>query len=68
MSNHLKISQIDNRGQIVIPKEIREKLKISPGTGFYIYNISSDGILLKKIPNILPDIGLAKKELRRFKK
>ena len=64
----LKISQIDNRGQIVIPKEIREKLKISPGTGFYIYNISNDGILLKKIPDISPNIEQVKKELKRFKK
>ena len=65
----LKISQIDNRGQIVIPKEIREKLKISPGTGFYIYDISNDGILLKKIPNIQPNIEQAQRELkRRFRK
>jgi AbrB family looped-hinge helix DNA binding protein len=64
----LKISQIDSRGQIVIPKEIREKLKISSGTGFYIYDISNDGILLKKIPDISPNIEQVKKELKRFKK
>jgi AbrB family looped-hinge helix DNA binding protein len=45
-----KIVQADARGQIVIPKDIRNELKIDEGTGFYMYTISEEGILLKKIP------------------
>jgi AbrB family looped-hinge helix DNA binding protein len=67
--NKPKISQIDNRGQIVIPKEIRQKLNISAGTGFYIYDLSNDGILLKKIPEVSVNIEQAQREIkRRFKK
>jgi AbrB family looped-hinge helix DNA binding protein len=45
-----KIVQCDKRGQIVIPKDIREELGIGEGTGFWAFSISDEGILLKKIP------------------
>jgi AbrB family looped-hinge helix DNA binding protein len=45
-----KIVQCDSRGQIVIPKDIRIELGIDESTGFYMYAITSEGILLKKIP------------------
>jgi AbrB family looped-hinge helix DNA binding protein len=45
-----KIVQCDKRGQIVIPKDMREELGIDEGTGFWMYSISDEGILLKKIP------------------
>lgn len=41
--------QCDKRGQIVIPKEIRLDLGIEEGTGFFMYSISDEGILLKKV-------------------
>ena len=50
MKKYPKIVQCDSRGQIVIPKDIRTELKIDEGTGFYIYSIKDEGILLKKIP------------------
>lgn len=52
MSKAVKILQVDSRGQVVIPKELRDKLKISNGTGFYVYELSKDSIILKKIPDI----------------
>jgi AbrB family looped-hinge helix DNA binding protein len=45
-----KIVQADTRGQVVIPKDIRNQLGIEEGTGFYMYSIGEEGILLKKIP------------------
>jgi AbrB family looped-hinge helix DNA binding protein len=45
-----KIVQADARGQIVIPKDLRSALGIDEGTGFYMYSIGQDGILLKRIP------------------
>ena len=63
-----KIVQIDSRGQIVIPKELRDKLKISEGTGFFIYELSSDSVLLKKIPEPASSLNQAKKQARRLNK
>ncbi len=50
MKKYPKIVQIDARGQIVIPKDIRNELKAFEGTGFFVYSIDNEGILLKKIP------------------
>jgi AbrB family looped-hinge helix DNA binding protein len=49
MKKYPKIVQCDKRGQIVIPKDIRHELDIEEGTGFFMYAISDEGILLKKI-------------------
>lgn len=51
MKKYPKIVQVDARGQIVIPKDIRQELKIDEGTGFYMYTVTDEGILLKKIDN-----------------
>ena len=45
---YAKIVQADKRGQIVIPKNIREELAIEDGAGFWIYK-TEDGIYLEKI-------------------
>lgn len=49
MKRYPKIVQCDSRGQIVIPKDIRQELDIAEGTGFWMYSITDEGILLKKI-------------------
>jgi AbrB family looped-hinge helix DNA binding protein len=49
MKKYPKLIQCDKRGQIVIPKDIRNELKIDEGTGFWMYSITDEGILLKKI-------------------
>lgn len=49
MKRYPKIVQCDNRGQIVIPKDVRRDLNIEEGTGFFMYTITKEGILLKKI-------------------
>ena len=49
MKKYPKLVQCDKRGQIVIPKDIRRELGIDEGTGFWIYAITDEGILLKKI-------------------
>jgi AbrB family looped-hinge helix DNA binding protein len=50
-----KLVQCDKRGQIVIPKDIRRELKIDEGTGFWMYTITEEGILLKKVES--PSLG-----------
>ena len=49
MKKYPKIIQIDGRGQIVIPKDIRNDLGIEEGTGFWVYSVTDEGILLKKL-------------------
>ena len=44
-----KIVQVDKRGQIVIPKDVRTELNISSKTNLWVYSITDEGILLKKI-------------------
>ena len=41
--------QCDARGQIVIPKDVRTELGIDEGTGFWMFTITDEGILLKTI-------------------
>ena len=55
MKKYAKIVQADARGQIVIPKEVRTELNIEEGTGFYVYLIENEGIVLKSIP--LKELG-----------
>jgi len=57
-----KLVQCDKRGQIVIPKEVRQDLGIEEGTGFYMYVVTEEGILLKKLdePNLENDPTLHK--------
>ena len=50
MKKYAKLVQVDSRGQIVIPKEVRQELGIEEGTGFYLYVIENEGILMKTIP------------------
>jgi AbrB family looped-hinge helix DNA binding protein len=50
MKKFAKLVQSDRRGQIVIPKEVRQELGIQEGTGFFLYSIDNEGILLKIVP------------------
>jgi AbrB family looped-hinge helix DNA binding protein len=43
-----KIVQVDKRGQIVIPKEVRDELDIDAKTTFSVYSVTDEAILLKK--------------------
>ncbi|MBN1544361.1 AbrB/MazE/SpoVT family DNA-binding domain-containing protein [Candidatus Woesearchaeota archaeon] len=50
MKKYPKIVQCDARGQIVIPKDIRQELEIEEGSAFWMYSITEEGILLKLVP------------------
>ena len=49
MKKYPKTIKCDDRGQLVIPKAIRAELGINEGTGFWMHEITHEGILLKKI-------------------
>ena len=48
MAKNPRVVQVDKRGQVVIPKGVRESLGIEESTAFWMYE-TDDGILLKKI-------------------
>ncbi len=50
MKKYPKVVQCDSRGQIVIPKDVRRNLEIGEGSAFYMYTVTDEGILLKKLP------------------
>lgn len=50
MKKYPKVVQCDSRGQIVIPKDVRRSLEIGEGSAFYMYTVTDEGILLKKLP------------------
>lgn len=49
MKKYPRIVQSDKRGQIVIPKDIREELGLEEGSAFWVYSVGDEGILLKKV-------------------
>ncbi|OIO65704.1 hypothetical protein AUJ68_02220 [Candidatus Woesearchaeota archaeon CG1_02_57_44] len=49
MKRFPRMVQVDGRGQLVIPKDVRDELGIEEGTGFWVYVVTDEGILLKKI-------------------
>ena len=61
MKRTVKIVQSDKRGQIVIPKSTRTKLKIEEGAAFWVYELG-DGIYLKKVE--APSLKSIKKQIK----
>ncbi len=47
MERYPRIVQVDKRGQIVIPKEVRKELGITSRIPMWVYSIGEEGILLK---------------------
>lgn len=48
MSLNINLTKLSSKGQVVIPKNIREKMKLRDGTPFVIV-LNEDTICLKKI-------------------
>ncbi|MBT3463391.1 AbrB/MazE/SpoVT family DNA-binding domain-containing protein [archaeon] len=70
MKKYPKVIQPDSRGQIVIPKDIRSELGIDESTAFWIYSITNEGILLKKVdtPNLSKNDKIIKEISDKSKK
>lgn len=45
------MTKMTSKGQVVIPKDIREKAKIEEGERFFVYG-SEDSIILKRVKNM----------------
>ncbi len=42
------LTKVDEKGRIVIPKEIRKKLKIKPGEEFVVTELDGDTLIVKR--------------------
>ena len=51
----MPVGKLSKRGQIVIPKEIRDRMGIKPGDGI-IFKIQDGKIILEKIQEKVKDI------------
>lgn len=46
---NMVVTKVDEKGRILLPKNIRDKMNIKPGEEFLIANIDKDAVLLKRI-------------------
>jgi len=70
MSNGTDLVKMSDKGQLVVPQDIRENLNLSPGERFVAFAVQ-DGVLFKKvdIPKVKLDFNsLAKEVEAQFKK
>lgn len=45
----MPLTKVDEKGRILLPKEIREKLNIKPGEEFLVTDIDKDAVILKRV-------------------
>ena len=57
-----KITRMSSKGQIVIPKDIRKKIKVKTGSVFAMTTYNGDMIVLKKL-----DTNMKPEDLRTLK-
>lgn len=54
----MQLTKMDNRGRILLPKEIREELNLKPSEELFVMSAGNEIIVLKKVnvKNIVRDI------------
>ncbi|HDD36258.1 MAG TPA: AbrB/MazE/SpoVT family DNA-binding domain-containing protein [Archaeoglobus veneficus] len=45
----MPVTKVDEKGRILLPKEIRNKMNIKPGEEFLIADIDENAVILKRI-------------------
>ncbi len=46
---NMPVTKVDEKGRILLPKELRKKMDIKPGEEFLITDIDADAVILKRI-------------------
>jgi len=45
----MPVTKVDEKGRILLPKEIRDRMNIKPGEEFLVADIDRDAVILKRI-------------------
>lgn len=45
----MTITKVDDKGRVVLPRELRSKLDIIPGDEFIVTELDGDSLVLKKV-------------------
>jgi len=45
----MPVTKVDEKGRILLPKEIRNRMNIKPGEEFLITDVDRDAVVLKRI-------------------
>ncbi|AKG91332.1 looped-hinge helix DNA binding domain, AbrB family [Geoglobus ahangari] len=45
----MPVAKIDEKGRILLPKEIRDKMNIKPGEEFLVADVDENAVILKRI-------------------
>lgn len=45
----MPITKVDDKGRVVLPRELRSKLDIIPGDEFIVTELDGDSLVLKKV-------------------
>lgn len=48
-SEFMPFTKVDEKGRVVLPSELRNKLDISPGDEFIVDELGSNALVLKKV-------------------
>jgi AbrB family looped-hinge helix DNA binding protein len=48
-SEFMPLTKVDDKGRVVLPRELRSKLDISPGDEFIVDELGPDSLVLKKV-------------------
>ncbi len=64
-----KFAKLSSKGQLVIPKEYREKMKLHEGTVLAILKVKDDTLILKKVEDVFlkEDLELTKEVVKAWK-
>ena len=45
----MPVTKVDEKGRILLPKEIRDKMNIKPGEEFLVADLDENAVILKRI-------------------
>ncbi|AEA47893.1 AbrB/MazE/SpoVT family DNA-binding domain-containing protein [Archaeoglobus veneficus] len=45
----MPVTKVDEKGRILLPKEIRDRMNIKPGEEFLVADVDRDAVILKRI-------------------
>jgi antitoxin PrlF len=52
LTMEIEITKITSKGQVVIPQNVREKIRVQEGERFFVYSSDDDSIVLKRTRNL----------------